>query len=292
MATRGTNWTWNGSTRRRGRVAVFAFVLAVGPISACTSDESTDPVIQPASTAVVERTSGPLADGLEILADSALIGRVFERSGPHDWTAVLRIEGDPRQTLAAYQKQMERVLRVPVGPAFDVGCGREFVQPPFELLCHSTGATEEQSVVLTMPISEDDDRTYLLIESAALVVPPEQAMTPPALPGGPVAPATDEPLAAAYGADHMELRLVEGSRLLDDPVPNEVLAYYAVLEVTGDPAAVMRGYAAQFIDGEATLRGDDHQIVASLHQAGAAHITIQAILEEPVFLLVTYRYDA
>ena len=282
MATRSTS---------RWHVVVLALVLASGRLGACTADSATDPVIQPESTAVVERTSGPLADGLEILAGSALIGRVFERPGPHNWTAVLRIDSDPRETWDAYQQQVERVLSFPVGPAFDVGCDRDVVQPPFEVLCSSSGATEEYSMVLTMLISEDDDRTYLLIESASLVLPPALAMTLPALPEGPVAPVTDEWLAAPYGSEDMELRLVEGSRLLDDPLPNESSAYYTVLDVTGDPAAVMRGYAAQFTDGETTLGGDDHQIVASLDQAGGAHITIQALLEEPVLLLVTYLYD-
>ena len=143
-----------------------------------------------------------------------------------------------------------------------------------------------------MLISDDDDRAYLQIDwSAAHPTPPEPADMPPPLPDGEVAPATDEPLGESYGADHMQLRIVEGSRLLVDPLPNGGVGYYAVLQVTGDPAAVMRGYVTQFKDGATRLLGDEHEILGSLAQAGGAHITIRAVLEDPTVILVSYGYD-
>ena len=72
--------------------AAAAVVVSLETGRACTSPCSSDRAVQPASTALVERDSGPLASGLEILDGSALIGTVFDYSDV-SWWAVLRIEG-------------------------------------------------------------------------------------------------------------------------------------------------------------------------------------------------------
>jgi hypothetical protein len=282
-----------GAARPRGRArAALAAVLTLGVVGGCTSSPSADLGAPASATAVPERTSGPLADGIEILDGSALIGTVFEYTGGDGWWAVLRIEGDPRQAMDAYREQFEGVLGVPLLPNSETGCGPELVQPPFELLCRSGAATGENWLGLRMLVSEDDDRAFLQIDrSDAVAAPPEPADMLPTLRDGEVSPATDEPIGSSYGADHMMLRVVEGSRLLADPLPNEGIGYRAVLQVTGDPATVMRGYAAQFKDGATRLLGDEQEILASLDQAGGAHITLHAMLGEPAYILITYDYD-
>ena len=282
-----------GAARARERApAVLAVVLTLGIVGGCTSSPSADLGVPAGATAVPERTSGPLADGIEILDGSALIGTVFEYPGGSGWWAVLRIEGDPRQAMDAYREQFEGVLGVPIRPNSETGCGPELVQPPFELLCRSGVVTGENWLGLNMLVSEDDDRAFLQIDwSGAIAAPPEPADMLPALRDGEVSSVTDEQLGSSYSADHMLLRVVEGSRLLADPLPNERVGYRAVLQVTGDPAAVMRGYAAQFKDGATRLLGDDHEILASLDQAGGAHITLHAMLGDPAYILISYDYD-
>jgi hypothetical protein len=266
---------------------VGGMLLGAAILSACTPGE--EPV-QPASTAAVERTSGPLADGVEILDGSVLLGTVFEYSDGSGWWATLRVDGDPRQLMDAYREQFESLLGIPVRPDAATGCGPQLTRPPFELLCRSGAATSADWLGLRLLVS--DDASYLQIERSDPPSPtPGPTGLPADLPSGEVAPATEELLAEAYSADHMVLRIVEGSRQIGVPLPNEAIGYQALLEVTGDPPAVMRGYAAQFRDGATTLRGDERSIVGTLEQAGGAHITIRAMLGEPSFIRVSYSYD-
>jgi hypothetical protein len=190
----------------------------------------------------------------------------------------------------AYREQFESLLGVPVRPDTATGCGSQLTRPPFELLCRSGAATSADLVGLRLLVS--DDASYLEIERLEPPSPSPGPTAPaPELPSGKVAPETDEPLADAYSADHMVLRIVEGSRLIGVPLPNEAVGYEALLEVTGDAAAVMRGYVAQFRDGATTLRADESSIVGTLYQVGGAHITIRAMVGEPTFIRVSYGYD-
>jgi hypothetical protein len=138
----------------RGRVArymviVLAAVVSAAGLAACTAAPSVDQSAQPASTAAdLERTSGPLADGLEIIDGSALLGTVFQFPGGVGWAATLRIDGDPPQLVDAYREQVEAVLGVPMRPASATGCGPQFAAPPFELLCRSGAATSAHWVGL------------------------------------------------------------------------------------------------------------------------------------------------
>jgi hypothetical protein len=217
-----------------------------------------------------------------------LLGTVFENGG--SWFALLRIDGDPRQVLDGYRTQLERVLRVPVRPASATGCGPEGDVAPFYVLCRSAAATSARWVGLRALISENERRNYLSIDWSE-TSPNGPAQTPPPLPSGAVAPATGARLAPSYSADDLVLHLVEGSRLLGDPLPAGAIGYSAVLQVTGDPAAVLRGYAAQFKDGAITLVGDASGKRATLDQAGGAHITIEATVGDTSFIRVSYSYD-
>ena len=105
MVRRSAGRPLDGAARRgRPITAAVAVVVSLGLACACTSPSSSDRAVQPASTALVERDSGPLASGLEILDGSALIGTVFDYSDV-SWWAVLRIEGDPRQAMDTYREQ-------------------------------------------------------------------------------------------------------------------------------------------------------------------------------------------
>jgi hypothetical protein len=270
---------------RRSATAILAALLCIGALGSCRSSIAPHAA---AATAAPPRTSGPLAGGLEIAEGSALLGTVFENGG--SWFALLRIDGDPRQVLDGYRTQLERVLGVPVRPASATGCGPKGDVAPFDVLCRSAAATSARWVGLRALISENEHRNYLSIDWSE-TSPNGPAQTPPPLTSGAVAPATGARLAPSYSADHLVLRVVEGSRLLGDPLPTDPIGYTAVLAVTGDPAVVMRGYAGQLRDGATTLLRDGRSIRATLDQAGGAHITIEATVGDTSFLRVSYSYD-
>jgi hypothetical protein len=88
------------------------------------------------------------------------------------------------------------------------------------------------------------------------------------------------------------MRVVQGSQLLTAPVPSQCVTggYEVVLQVTGDPLSVLRGYGAEFaarwISSEGDLRGDDEFVVVRRLAAGGGILEAVAVLGPPTFVLV------
>lgn len=279
-------------------VTVLSCTVAAG----CEWSSSGNGDLQSSPTAVPGRTRGPLADGLEIEDGSALIGTVFPHPYDTGWSARLRIDGDPREVFDSYREQTEAVVNLSMRPDSATGCFQDDPDgfphdprphanfPGFPLACFSGGVSGHFAVYLTALVNPEEDRAYLTIDFEHL-----HPINPPLLPlapDGPAAPPTDEEIHESGPAEE-PLRVIEGSRLVDEPLPTAGgIGYEAVLEVTGDPLTVMRGYAVEFgREHEGDLRGDDRVLVARYESAGGGYPAAVAVIGDPTFIRVTYGYD-
>ena len=292
------------SQRRVASILVVAGVSLSFP-TGCESGSSPSGNVSASPTAAPGRTSGPLADGLEIEDGSTLIGTVFPYPYDPGWSALMRIDGDPRQVFDSYREETEAAVNLSMRPDSATGCFQDDPDDPdgfprdprpharfpgFPLACFSGGVSGHYAVYLTALVNAEEDRAYLTIDFEHL-----QPVDPPQLPlapDGPAATPTDEEIHES-GPGEEPLRVIEGSRLVDEPLPMAGgIGYEAVLEVTGDPLTVMRGYAAEFgREHEGDLWGDDRALVARYWSAGGGSPAAVAVIGDPTFIRVTYGYD-
>ena len=200
--------------------------------------------------------------------------------------AILRIEGDP-QTVFEGSVRQAAAAGVPV-----TGGERCFdgdVRRP--LACRATGGGVGPDFAMVRLYVLEDGDAYVVVhfrgQGAARELPP--------VPKGAVAKATGPEIAPALtpgGPFEAPVRVVDGSRLLGDPVPAtcETGGYEAVLEVAGDPLPVMRGYAAQFAEAWKTaggdVRADDRYAITRFVSAGGGGLDAVAVLGEPTYVLI------
>jgi len=261
-----------------------ALVLALG---ACTDEPE-------------ERTGGRLAEGFEIEPGSSLIGSVFVSSEGGGMRAVLRVDGDLEEVFEGYVRQAEDV-GLPVDPDTGRSPGQWCSDAPgrlstgvedagFELECAASGYGSNSWSVRLRGLADGDGAGFLDLSVGRYSddVAPDSSV-----PDGPVAPLTDDELAPvlAVPEDDPPIRVVEGSALLVDPLPSGCATggYLAVLEVTGDLAPVMRGFAEQFADARFEgmgLVGDDDALHVGTSAAGGGILTALGVAGDPSHVLV------
>lgn len=284
--------------RRADRAAALtaACVLALG---GCTSDEPDD----------VVRTSGPLAAGFEMEPGSGLIGTEFP-SGDEGLHVFLRIEEDMEGVFDGYARQAAQ-LGFPVTPYLGRPDGQwcsdnpekwdSYVgeDSPFEVECSASGSD----------IGESDSPPYWSLSMRGLAGPDgggyleisggrfsgEAPAPRPPVDDGPVAPLTDAEVVSsdlAVYEDDPQLRMVEGSELVFDPLPSSCATggWKAMLRVTGDLLPVMRGYAEQ-IDAmrafnRAEVVGDEDQPSVFSSAAGGGDLYAVGVAGDPSYILL------
>ena len=123
------------------------------------------------------------------------------------------------------------------------------------------------------------------------------APSPSPLPtGGPVAPATDVPLAPGwtpYG-DERSVHVVEGSTVVHGPHVDSGLYYWVMLRVPGELLPVMRGYEEQFIragfDTDGLVGREDEPVLVT-SAAGGGTFTAVGVEGDPSYVLIERQND-
>ena len=263
-----------------------ALVLALG---GCT-DEAEE----------VVRTSGPLTDGFEIAEGSGLVGTVFPLGYGVGHQAVLRVDDDLPTVFESYVRQAEE-LGYPMETLWEDRPERQWCNDPedantddepsvgpFEIECEAYTLTRDESSVAVRGLADTDGWGYIHLEFQATNDTEEAS---PLTPDGPVAPATDDEIAADL-TPHGEppVRLVEGSELLSVPFPATCITggYIAVLHVEDDLVPVVRGYLEQFTDAGFTGRlvGDDDEVSVYSGQAGGGGLDAIGVAGDPSYVLI------
>ena len=282
-------------TRALGAALAAACVLALG---GCSPDEEPDEVV---------RTSGPLAAGFEIEPGSGLIGAVFP-SGDEGLHVFLRVDDDVETVFEGYARQAEE-LGFPVTPYLGRPDGQWCSDDPerwssyvgedtaFEVECSAYGSDIDESdgppywSMRLRGLAGPDGSGYLEISGGRYSGAP--ASRPP-LEDGPVASPTDVEIAPdlAVYEDDPQLRVVDGSELVFDPLPSECATggWVAVLRVTGDLLPVMRGYAEQ-IDSmrafsPAEVVGDEQNPSVGASAAGGGDLGAVGVAGDPSHILI------
>lgn len=285
--------TVRGGTRRGGRAARRIAVVAAVLLTAggCTG---------PSTGTVPMRTSGPLAAGFEIEPGSALVGAVFPY-GEEGLRAVLRIDGDLPDVFEGYVRQAGE-LGFPVSPSAGRPAGQWCVEDPeewrydgrdrgaFQVDCSASGYAADQWRVSLHGLADPDGAGYIEIVGGVLPqTAPEPEFLVPLVPDGPVAPLTDVELAPGRAAPGEPVRVVQGSALLLEPLPNGCSSgYTAVLEVAGDLAPVMRSYREQYRrpTSRLALRDDGRVQYFREDYAGGGGVGVVGLPGEPAHILI------
>ena len=288
------------------RVALTVWCVAAPVLTACgerpaepTADGDATPTTFPAPT----KTSGALGDGFEIEAGSGLVGAVFPTLTGNGWWALLRGDRDAHRVFTGYIRQAERLglsLGDPGHPlpddewCSDTDSESDDEEPdPFSVRCQVGGqAAHGRWWDLQAFLKETDDGYLILTAQANSAVRPSPL---PLIPDGPVAAATEVEVAPGMtpSTDDAAVRVVEGTTPIIEPLPAcGAGGYLAMLEVTGDLPAVMRGYNAQFTIAESELRGDKHVLSAITGpSAGAGTQAAIAVPGDPSYLLISRCND-
>lgn len=279
-----------GPDMRRLLSAASTAVVTILVLGGCT--ESPEEVV---------RTSGPLADGVEIEPGSALIGTVFP-SGSSGHQAVLRVDGDLQRVFEGYVRQVVE-LGYPVGPGWRSlpeegrwcsdpgnGTGDEEPNEPYVVECEASGFEPGEWHMSVRGLADADGRGFITVRTDPHSVNSSET---PAVPDGPAAPVTDEEVSPELTPSMDEpLLIVEGSTLMADPFPATCITggYVAVLRVTGELMPVMRGYAEQFAAMRAFttdgLSGDDQEPRVWASAAGGGDLGALGVAGDPSYILI------
>jgi hypothetical protein len=249
----------------------------------------------------VVRTSGALADGFEIEPGSGLVGAVFPLRYGIGHQAVLRVDGDLPEVFERYVRQAEdlgypmetlwgdRPERQWCNDPEDGNIDDEPNEGPFGVECEAYTMSTGESSVAVRGLADVDGSGYIHLE---VQTSNDTGEPSPLASDGPVAPATDDEIAAdltPFGEP--PVRLVEGSELLSTPFPATCITggYMAVLQVTDDLVPVLRGYLEQFTDagftGEGLVRDED-EVSVYTGQAGGGGLDAISKAGDPSYVLL------
>jgi hypothetical protein len=299
---------WDGRVRRERSAALLRVLAAVsvGGLALAGCAEPAAETAAPAVSTAPQRTSGPLADGFEIEPGSGLVGTVFPVSEGDGWQAVLRVDGDGERVFGGYVRQAEslgqRLQSEWCCRPEEQYCSDpddEFTDDeprgPFRVSCAAYTAFDEyedqpdQPVVGLRGFFGAGGAGWIQLGGGRVL-----GGTPPWAPvaDGPAAAATDVEVAPDLTPERESpVRVVEGSTLISDPIPSEcgTGGYIAVLQVIGEPAPVLRGYEAQFLDagfGSPGLTGEDGELRVVASTAGGGMLSAVGAGVDPSFVLL------
>jgi hypothetical protein len=271
-------------------------VMAVGGCSGSFADHAA-----PDTSAVPVRTSGPLAAGFEIEPGSALIGPVFPY-GDNGLRVILRVDADLPRVFEEYVSQAA-ALGFPVSPSLGRPAGQSCSDDreewengrtnvgAFEVGCSAYGYESDQWSMSLSGLAGADGQGYIQIGGGEEPEPaPKPDILIPAVADGPVAPLTDVELAPDLAAAVEPVRVVQGSALLFEPLPSGCSSggYTAMLQVTGELTAVMRGYREQYDKDRLrlALRDDKQMLFFREDFPGGGGIRAIGLAGDPSHILI------
>lgn len=281
----------------RGLAIAALLVLALGGCSGPSAEDA-----MPLGSGAPLRTSGPLADGFKIEPGSALIGPVFPY-GDGGLRVILAVDGEMQRIFEGYVRQAEALgfpVDAPIGRPGGEWCSNapdswifHGDDERFEVECAAYGSVPNQWQMALRGFTEHNGQGYIEIAGGRQLV---GTSSMPSVPDGPEAAVTDVRLAPdlAPVEDDPAIRVVDGSRVLFDPLPSDCSTggYVAMLQVTAELAPVMRGYQKQFTDarfqdGLMGIVGDEDEFFIDTTNAGGSYLGAVGVVGQPSYVLIT-----
>ena len=203
------------------------------------------------------------------------------------------VDGDVRVLLDSYREQVKEALGITTLPYASYAC-RDSDLSSFPVECNSQAWSGTYAAYLHAWVNEEQHRAYL-----SIVVSHLHPINPPLLPlapDGPAAPPTDETIDESAPFED-PLRIIEGSRLIDEPLPTaNYTGYAAVLEVTVTRSQSCAVTPPSFRQRIHRMRTSGATTASSCSGTRAPvarllYASAVAVIGDPTFIRVTYAPD-